>query len=180
MTKSSSIAARFPDSIQMRAIGIETLHRMRSVKTYNDWCYRAVEPYIGAHVLEVGCGIGNMTSYFAARERLVAIDILPEAVELVGEQHRDAPHVEIMLGDICAESVIEQLEQAPFDSCVSFNVLEHIEDDALALRNMARLLRPGGTCAMVIPGCSALYGTLDVNLGHYRRYEPPVLYQFAF
>jgi SAM-dependent methyltransferase len=171
----ASVALTFPDPGRMRKIGIKTLRRMRSVKTYNDWCFHAVKRYVGGSVVEVGCGIGNMTSYFAGQLRLVCLDILPEAVALVNQQHDGADNVRALLGDIGDDDFIAALAGEPFDTCVSFNVLEHIADDAHALRNMARLLRPGGHCAMIVPGCTLLYGTLDRNLGHYRRYRPAML-----
>ena len=57
------------------------------------------------------------------------------------------------------------------DSVVCVNVLEHIEDDAAALRAMAEILVPGGVIVLVVPAFEALYGPIDRNLGHYRRYR---------
>jgi hypothetical protein len=51
------------------------------------------------------------------------------------------------------------------------NVLEHIEDDAATLRDFASVLPPGGRLALLVPSLKALYGTLDVHLHHFRRYE---------
>jgi SAM-dependent methyltransferase len=85
------------------------------------------------------------------------------------------PNVHVVLGDIIDEGLVHELGPGSFDTCVSFNVLEHILDDNRAMSNMARLLKPGGYVATIVPGCAGLYGTLDVNLGHYRRYEPPLL-----
>lgn len=179
MRREMDVSARFPESAVMEEIGIETLRRMRSVSVYNDWCYQAIEPYLGDSVLEVGCGIGNMTSYFTNRKRLIALDILPEAVEQVSQQCSASRNTTILLGDITNDAFVAQLALEPFDSCVSFNVLEHIRDDQHAMSNMARALRPGGYCALIIPAVKALYGTLDYNLGHYRRYEPQVLHDLV-
>lgn len=62
-----------------------------------------------------------------------------------------------------------------FDSCVALNVLEHIADDARALAEMASLVRPGGRVILLVPAFPSLYGPVDRNLGHYRRYRPAAL-----
>ena len=54
---------------------------------------------------------------------------------------------------------------------VCINVLEHIEDDGAALRAMASILVPGGVIVLLVPAFQALYGPIDRNLGHYRRYR---------
>ena len=57
------------------------------------------------------------------------------------------------------------------DSVVCVNVLEHIEDDVAALRAMADIVVPGGVIVLLVPAFDALYGPIDRNLGHYRRYR---------
>jgi SAM-dependent methyltransferase len=54
---------------------------------------------------------------------------------------------------------------------VCLNVLEHVEDDRQALRNLHRTLAPGGTAIVLVPHDQRAYGTLDRALGHYRRYS---------
>ena len=58
-----------------------------------------------------------------------------------------------------------------FDTIVCLNVLEHIESDIEALRNMYDALSPGGRALVLVPRGQRLYGTLDVVLGHHRRYS---------
>jgi 2-polyprenyl-3-methyl-5-hydroxy-6-metoxy-1,4-benzoquinol methylase len=53
---------------------------------------------------------------------------------------------------------------------VCLNALEHIQDDRQALRGMASILAPGGVVVLLAPAFPALYGPIDSNLGHYRRY----------
>jgi hypothetical protein len=50
-------------------------------------------------------------------------------------------------------------------------VLEHIEDDATGLANISSALIPGGVAIVLVPQDPGLYGTLDEELGHYRRYS---------
>ena len=57
------------------------------------------------------------------------------------------------------------------DTVICLNVLEHIEDDAVGLRNIASALAPGGRAIVLVPQDQSIYGTLDEVLGHYRRYS---------
>jgi SAM-dependent methyltransferase len=59
----------------------------------------------------------------------------------------------------------------PFDAAICFNVLEHIEDDAAALRAVRSQLRPGGHLCVLVPAHRALFGSIDRIVGHFRRYD---------
>jgi len=54
---------------------------------------------------------------------------------------------------------------------VCSNVLEHVEDDLAALRQLHDLLAEGGRLVLVVPMLPALYGGIDRAIGHYRRYR---------
>jgi SAM-dependent methyltransferase len=57
------------------------------------------------------------------------------------------------------------------DIAILLNVLEHIEDDALAVRQLFRILRPGGIAVIEVPAGPELYDIYDELLMHYRRYN---------
>ena len=152
-------------------VGIETLLRMADVVAYNDWVYRQIAPYLGQHLLEVGSGIGNMTGYYADRSRLVCVDLLAESLALVREKLGDRPNLHTVHGDICAPETKATLQSFEFDTAVMLNVLEHIRDDAGALQAIRDVLVPGGRLVLLVPALRPLYGSLDQELGHYRRYE---------
>jgi hypothetical protein len=59
------------------------------------------------------------------------------------------------------------------------NVLEHVKDDCSALENMGAALTPGGVIVLLVPAFPALYGPIDRNLGHCRRYTRRTLTQTA-
>ncbi|MGD0618405.1 MAG: methyltransferase domain-containing protein, partial [Bryobacteraceae bacterium] len=73
-------------------------------------------------------------------------------------------------GDVSDGAFLEVARFHP-DSCVCLNTLEHVEDDAQALRNMASVLTPRGVVVLLVPAFPALYGPIDRNLGHWRRYR---------
>jgi SAM-dependent methyltransferase len=151
--------------------GVETLDRMASVDRYNAWMYRRIEPFLGSQVVEVGCGLGNMTSFLLSTRQLVSVDILPASVRRVQDSMQDEPEFQAVVGDICSDEIVQQLGDYGFDTAVCLNVLEHIEDDGRALHNMYTLIKQGGRLVLLVPAGSYLFGTLDRAIGHHRRYD---------
>lgn len=152
-------------------IGRETLRRMASVDRYNRWIYDEIAPYAGRRLLEVGCGIGNMTGYFLHLDEVVGLDRLPSSVRHVRAEFADHANVHIYEGDITARETVAQLAGHRLDTVMCLNVLEHIEDHQTALRHMAELLTPGGRLLLFVPAGAYMHGTLDSALGHFRRYD---------
>ncbi len=159
------------DAIHEDAIGYETLRRMASVEQYNRWIYEELAPHVGKRVLEVGCGIGNMTGFFLQQELIVAIDRLPSSVQYTRERFQRQENVVILEGDISDPTLLPRLRPYGFDTVLCINVLEHIEDDVTALRHMGEVLRPGGHLLLLVPAGQYMFGRLDEALGHFRRYE---------
>ena len=65
------------------------------------------------------------------------------------------------------------------DSCVIVNVLEHVQDDGAALEAVTSVLAPGGVIVLLVPAFEALYGPIDKNLGHQRRYSRGAMQRLA-
>ena len=145
--------------------------RMSQAKNYFAWQARLVTHEIGRRVIEVGCGVGNFTGALLNRDPVLALDKEPGCIEELQRRYANHPNLRALICDI--GNLDEQLsELAGFaaDSCVCLNVLEHIADDVTALRAMSSLLIPGGVIVLLVPAFSALYGPIDRNLNHYRRY----------
>lgn len=142
---------------------------MSLAKNYFAWQARLVLPYLGRRVVEVGSGIGNFTGWLLDRELAVAVDIDPAALGEVRSRYGERDNLRTVLCDAAGSEFAGLAQFAP-DSCVCLNVLEHIGDDGAALRNMAQILPPGGTVVLLAPAFPALYGPIDRNLGHFRRY----------
>ena len=156
---------------QSAAYTLEDQRRMSHAKNYFAWQGRLVNREIGRRVIEVGCGMGNFTGRLLDRESVIALDREPHCIEQLQQRYPNQPNLRAFTCD--AEALGERhAEMAAFgaDSCVCLNVLEHIGDDAKALRGIASVLAPGGVIVLLVPAFPALYGTIDKNLGHYRRY----------
>jgi len=155
--------------------GYNTLARMESASHYNAWLGAQFRPWLGQRVLEVGAGIGTMTAQLApGRELLVALEMDAFYVERLRNRFRGHPHVRPVLSGV-EQADWARLRGEGFDSVVMSNVLEHIEDDVGALRNLRSALPEGGRLLLFVPALQAVFGGLDEAVGHHRRYEAPQL-----
>lgn len=159
-------------------IGAETLRRMATLEPYNRWLHDRFDAYLGNRILEIGSGIGNQTRYFASRERIVASDIDPYYVDILKSRFATVPGVRVasFRFPLTADDR-ENLRSERIDTIVCLNVLEHIEDHQSTLKDCADVLPSGGRLVLLVPAMPALYGTLDVALQHFRRYEKEPLRQ---
>ncbi|MGA3188658.1 MAG: class I SAM-dependent methyltransferase [Bryobacteraceae bacterium] len=144
--------------------------RMTAATRYFAWQSRLASREVGSRIVEVGCGIGNFTAMLADRELVVGLDVEASCVEKHRQRFRDCGNIRSQVMDAGAPEFRSLAAHRP-DSVVCLNVLEHIEDDALALSNMASILEERGKVILIVPAFQALYGPIDARLGHYRRYD---------
>ncbi len=123
-------------------------------------------------MLEIGAGMGNMTRHLCPRRQLyVATDVSTGYVDHLRNIFRHRPAVHIARLDATEPQDFVPFQQQ-MDTVVCLNVLEHIEDDAATLRSIRTLLEPGGRLILLVPNDPRAYGTVDKEIGHYRRYTP--------
>lgn len=124
-------------------------------------------------VLEIGCGSGALLREFAQRGHVCrGAETSDEARQLAGEMLSAFPSAKIV-ESIDAETPVD------FDLVVSCEVLEHIQDDAEALAQWVRCLRPGGRLVLSVPAHMRMWGARDVWAGHVRRYSRADLSRLA-
>jgi len=152
----------------------QALQRVREdrflINRYDDWLFDQMRPFLGKRILEIGCGLGNLAHYLIRGEVVVGIDISAESIDQVRARYAAHPQVQALVYDIADETCLE-LGRFRFDTAISINVLEHIEDDQRALSHMWYLLQPGGVLLLVVPAFDWLYGSMDRSIGHFRRYN---------
>jgi SAM-dependent methyltransferase len=117
-------------------------------------------------LLEVGCGTGYVLEGVRhARPELA----LTGTDALVASLARAAPR---LLGATLLQMDARRIPfRDEFDAVLALDVVEHIEDDAAALREMALALRPGGVLILTVPQHPWLWSPLDEWSGHKRRYR---------
>jgi ubiquinone/menaquinone biosynthesis C-methylase UbiE len=145
--------------------------RMAAAVNYFAWQARLVKPQLGQRVVEVGCGTGNFTRQLLDREAVLTLDSDADCIAENSRRFRDRGNVRAGICDASELSTFDEARNFRADSVVCLNVLEHIEDDRRALGGMASLLPARGVIVLIVPAFRALYGPIDRNLGHYRRYD---------
>jgi SAM-dependent methyltransferase len=156
--------------VQSSSYTLEDQERMSRARNYFAWQGRLVRREVGQRVVEVGCGVGNFTAMLLDREAVVALDPEPECIERLQDRFRRRKNLHAIVAE-AGDAAFFDLARFRPDSCVCLNVLEHIKDDRDALCAMASILPHGGVIVLLVPAFQALYGPIDRNLGHCRRYS---------
>ncbi len=143
---------------------------MSRATRYFAWQARIAKRHLGPRVIETGCGTGNFTSHLTDRELVVSMDVVEECVERVRARFAGHPNMQFRHLDVQDPEFLRLKALQP-DSIACLNVLEHIRDERLALEHMRQVLIPGGRAVFLLPAFESLYGPIDRNLGHFRRYS---------
>lgn len=156
--------------------GSRILSELEHARRFNFWMGKTLRPFIGDRVLEIGAGIGTLTNQFIPRELYLASDINPHYLRYLQSYAVGKPYLHILNVDAGEPNHFSGLEES-FDTALMINVLEHVPDEGLALRNLWSALETGGRALILVPQHPALYGTLDEVLQHRERYTPAKLEQ---
>lgn len=136
--------------------------------------YREVAPWLNGRILEIGSGIGNISEFFLLdKQNITLTDIRQHYLAQLRDRFPELPPGRVLQMDLVDEDFSRKFAHlsGTFDSAFALNVIEHIEKDRLALKNLHSLLRPGGTFVMLVPAHALLYNRLDEHLHHFRRYS---------
>jgi SAM-dependent methyltransferase len=149
-----------------------TLEATEGFVRYNSWMLDLLEGCIRGRALEFGAGTGTMSARVAGRcSELVLVEPAENLHHSLTNRFERDPHVTVAQGTL--QEVVRKdpaLVAGGFDSVMSFNVLEHIKDDVETLRVAGSLLRADGKLIIMVPALPILYGTVDAQVDHLRRY----------
>ena len=118
-------------------------------------------------ILEVGCSSGFMLKELAEKYSdcyVIGSDVVKDPLYKLAN---DLPGVPILRFDLLKNP----LPNNCVDTVIMLNVLEHIQNDILALKNIYNLLKPGGRLIIEVPAGPKLYDSYDKELHHFRRYS---------
>lgn len=157
--------------------GGATLETLAEAKRYNAWQIDRLRPYIGKRILEVGSGIGNISTELLATdpEQLILTDMDEAYRARLRDRFGSDPRVTVTDLKLPDPALASRFADAGLDTAVALNVIEHIEDHVGAVASMASLLIPGGRVLILVPAMPSIYGKMDEALGHFRRYDPTSL-----
>jgi SAM-dependent methyltransferase len=150
--------------------GAENLEAMASADNYNRFLVDCVqcEADPGQPVLDFGAGAGLHAR--ALRAHGFQVSCVEPASALRARMNDDG---------ITAVARLDDCDQQRFGTVYSLNVLEHIEDDAAALRQIHDLLLPAGKLVLYVPAFMFLFTKMDRRVGHFRRYRRGQLEQLV-
>lgn len=133
--------------------------------------YVVAKEYVLGDVLEVGCGEGRGINLLTEKaQSFTAVDKMKPVLDNLQKQY---PAVRFMSMNI---PPLKGLADNAYDLIVSFQVIEHIQDDDLFLKEINRVLKPGGTALLTTPNRKM---SLSRNPWHIREYLPEELKSLA-
>jgi glycosyltransferase involved in cell wall biosynthesis/phospholipid N-methyltransferase len=162
------------DIYERDEFGSQILGRLSRAPRFNEWMADVIRPFCGQRVLEIGSGVGNLTQRLIPRREYVVSDVNPLYLHTLASLKRDRPYLRVTYCDVTAAESFPKVDGG-FDTVICLNVIEHVDDDRAALRNIRGVLGPGGRAIVLVPQGPGNFGTLDGVLGHKRRYTRETL-----
>lgn len=136
---------------------------------YYNWITDCFGPYLTGDGTEIGAGIGTYSQYL--RPRFTSFDAVePSPAQRASLEQQFAGDDAVRIFSSTIQDYRTETGDASRDSICMVNVLEHIEDDADALRSLHAILKDGGHLCVFVPALPFLYSKLDRIFGHHRRY----------
>lgn len=154
--------------------GLETLNVVAEAEDFNHWMFSKIRSSLKGKTLEIGSGIGNMTSFaLKAGLNVTATDLRENYLSFLKKKFEGNPNLdEVRTIDIVHPAFDDEYADyiEKFDSIFALNIVEHVKDDKQALLNCHKLLKKGGNIVILVPAYQSLYNRFDTELEHYRRY----------
>ena len=155
------------------------LQILSQAKNYQKWIADTILPYLGESILEVGAGIGNQSRWLPIRKNLIiteaSANLFPTLQENLKLKFGQDPRLQTDLVNLDIDWTKSYTDKK-IDTIVSFNVLEHVEDDASVIQSFLEILKANTDLTpkrivTFVPAHQWAFGTVDTAYGHYRRYS---------
>lgn len=155
----------------------EMYDKLNDTEKYH-WWFRAkreivlelAKPYLGntniekPNIADFGCGTGLLLKELQNYGNAVGYDFSDKALEYCSGKKVLETH-KLDLG------IINETINCKYDLAFALDIVEHIKDDSVAIRNIYNSLVDGGIAIFTVPALQQLWSQNDVNNMHYRRYN---------
>ena len=137
-------------------------------RTFRRLLTDALRAVPNARLLDVGCGTGIVLKEFGHLGKICGLDLAPEAVKYTKRRN---PEGAVLQGNLLSLPVAS----GSVDAVLAFDVIEHIEDDGAAVKEIHRVLSANGVVVVNVPAFASLWGDKDEANHHHRRYNKRML-----
>lgn len=127
-----------------------------------DYIRKQFLPTANYKILNVGAATGGSIEWLSQLGEVTSLEFDPECVLFIKEHLK----VDILEGSILSLPFAEN----SFDLVCAFDVVEHVQNDQIAVRELARVCRTKGSVLITVPAHMRLWSQHDVVNQHYRRY----------
>jgi SAM-dependent methyltransferase len=168
MAMSSKMLARL-DTAHLPTGSATMSPGMSTADRYARYLYDCVRHWLKPPILEIGCGFGTYTQFLLRHGQVICADIDTECLEAVQRRYAGEDILTVPV-DLNVPEQVRSLGRYRFHSLFSTNVFEHVERDEEALGHLRAAIAVGGTLCLIVPSHPRLYGYMDAQAGHFRRY----------
>ena len=153
---------------QFQYSGTQTLEVLEGADNYNKWIVESIIKSLRPPIIEIGSGIGNISALIKNKKPLTLTDIDLIFVNILNEKFKNK---QVFVEQFDITSLPPKSKLGKYKTVLGINVLEHIDNDNAALRNLNKILKKDGRLILLVPAKKYAYNKLDKKLGHFRRYE---------
>ena len=151
------------------------LHLFQHASNWKQYYAKNLKPFIKGDVLEVGAGIGSTTNYLCDGSHRSWLCLEPDS-NLFKELETKIENKELPDRCTCIKGIVADLKSdKKFDTILYIDVIEHIKDDKVELKQAAEKLNKGGHLIVLVPAHQFLFSKFDAAIGHFRRYNKKML-----
>jgi glycosyltransferase involved in cell wall biosynthesis len=159
------------DDLYAEPFGKGTLVNLTRTPSYLARVVKRVRPALGDRVVEIGAGTGTFSGLLMGRRtHYVAAENDPLYLHSLRNRFLRTPNVTVCELDPSRPGDYARAE-GPFDTALCLNVLEGLQDPAIALAGLHSQLKPDGTLIVLAPQLPSLFGSADRAMGQLRRFS---------
>lgn len=151
----------------------QELELFESAKQWKGYFSNKFKSFISGDVLEVGAGIGGTTPYLINTEVTSWTCLEPDTVLFDKLKKSGASWGNNDLYKF--SNTVLTAEENSYNTILYIDVIEHIEKDQEELARAYQALRLGGNLIVLVPAFNFLFSPFDQSIGHFRRYDKPML-----